>query len=185
MILILLELQYLLTNALDIHSNYYNTIGTFKFAQSVDAEGPLQVSRISCVNFCLSDNACVSISYSKVLKMCWKHNIDPVRHVDKIERDNNWEILYPGTVEFAPKVLNYTATVKITYNHRVNVSCIVIGNPYPRIDMMTTTTYHNIELTKTGLTVSSFGTEHDGHYRCLATNKHGTDELVFVLKGQP
>ncbi|CAG2232561.1 MUSK [Mytilus edulis] len=178
-------MQYLLTNSLDMHSNYYNSIATVKYDQSVDAEGPFEGTRITCACLCHSDNTCASISYNKVLQMCWKHNLDPTRNLDKIQKDNNWDIMYTGTVEFAPKVLNYTAPEKITYNQRVNVTCIVIGNPYPIISMLTTTTYHNVEPTKTGLTVISFEREHNGHYKCIATNKHGTDEIVFVLKGQP
>lgn len=49
-----------------------------------------------------------------------------------------YHVLIFISVEFAPKVLNYTAPEIITYNQRVNVTCIVIGNPYPRISTLTT-----------------------------------------------
>ncbi|XP_063425405.1 uncharacterized protein LOC134709068 [Mytilus trossulus] len=183
--LILLKMQYLFTNSLDMQFHYYNSIATVKYVQSVDGEGPFEGTRITCACLCNSDNTCASISYNKVLKLCWKHNLDPTRNLDKIQQDNNWDILYTGPVEFAPKVLNYIAPEKITYNQRVNVSCIVIGNPYPRISMLTTASGRNSIPTNTGITVTSFETEHDGHYKCIATNKHGTDDLVFVLKGHP
>lgn len=95
--LILLKMQYLLTNSLDMHSNYYNSIATVKYDQSVDAEGPFEGTRITCACLCHSDNTCASISYNKVLQMCWKHNLDPTRNLDKIQKDNNWDIVYTGT----------------------------------------------------------------------------------------
>ncbi|VDI34668.1 Hypothetical predicted protein [Mytilus galloprovincialis] len=80
-----------------MHSNYYNSIATVKYDQSVDAEGPFEGTRIRCAYLCHSDNTCASISYNKVLQMCWKHNLDPTRNLDKIQKDNNWDIVYTGT----------------------------------------------------------------------------------------